>query len=182
MIPNGIEPEPPPPLEPALRARLGVPDGAPLVGSLGRLTWQKAPEVYASACAILACEHPDAHFVLVGSGPEEATVIGQVRRSALGDRFHRLPRLEDAAAAFGELDVFALASRFESGPYSVLEAMRAGVPVAATVADGTCDAVVPGTTGLLVPVDDPVALAAATAGCSAIPPSGGPSGRPDGAG
>lgn len=161
VIPNGIEPEPPPPLAPTLRARLGIPDGVPLVGSLGRLAWQKAPEVYASACAIVAREHPDAHFVLIGSGPGEAAVAGQVGRPGLAGRFHRLPGLDGAAAAFGELDVFALASRFEGGPYSVLEAMRAGVPVAATAADGTRDIVDPGITGLLVPVDDPLALAAA---------------------
>lgn len=161
VIPNGIEPEPPPPLEPTLRSRLGIRDGVPLVGSLGRLTWQKAPEVYARACGITAREHPSAHFVLVGSGPQEAAVDELVHRTALGDRFHRLPGLEGAAAAFEELDVFVLASRFEGGPYSVLEAMRAGVPVVATAADGTRDAVVAETTGLLAPVDDHVALAAA---------------------
>jgi glycosyltransferase involved in cell wall biosynthesis len=164
VIPNGVELELPPPLRPTLRSRLGIPDDAMLIGSLGRLTWQKAPEVYVAACAEVAAELPGTHFVLIGTGPEEQRVSTEIAAADLSDRFHRLPSLPCAAAAFGELDLFVLTSRFEGGPYSVLEAMRAGVPVVATAADGTRDAVVPGVTGRLVPIDDHRAVAAAAIG------------------
>lgn len=161
LIPNGIDLEPPPSMEPSLRSRLGIPDDVPLVGSLGRLTWQKAPEVYVSACANVAKAVPDAHFLLIGSGPEAPAVAREIERGGIGPRFHRLAELPGASAAFAELDLYVLASRFEGGPYTVLEAMRAGTPVVATAAVGSKDAIEDGVSGLLVPVDDPDALGAA---------------------
>lgn len=157
-IRNGIDLRPPLPLRPSLRERLGVPEGAPLVGCLGRLTWQKAPEVYVTACAIAARELPNAHFLLVGSGPHAARVESNLRAAQLGERFHWLRTLPGAAAAFSELDLYVLPSRFEGGPYTPLEAMRAGTPVVLTDAAGNRDTVEPGVTGLLVAVDDPLEL------------------------
>jgi glycosyltransferase involved in cell wall biosynthesis len=84
--------------------------------------------------------------------------LGEAR---LGDRFHWLPALPEAAAAFAELDVYVLPSRFEGGPYTPLEAMRVQTPVIVTDADGNRDTVEHGVTGLVVPVDDADALGAA---------------------
>jgi glycosyltransferase involved in cell wall biosynthesis len=161
MIRNGIELAPPPALRPALRQRLGVPDGALLVGCLGRLTWQKAPEVYVAACGLAASKVPEAHFVLIGSGLRDDEVRTGLAAAQLGDRFHWLGGLPDAAAAFGELDLYVLPSRFEGGPYTPLEAMRAGTPVVLTDVAGNRDTVEPGVSGLLVPIEDPGALARA---------------------
>jgi glycosyltransferase involved in cell wall biosynthesis len=60
-------------------------------------------------------------------------------------------------------DVFVLASAWEGMPGSALEAMAVGLPVVATDVTGTNEVVVHGETGLLVPPDDPVALATALA-------------------
>jgi glycosyltransferase involved in cell wall biosynthesis len=161
MIRNGIDLAPPPPLRPSLRGRLGIPDGALLVGCLGRLTWQKAPEVYAAACGIAGSRVPEAHFVLIGSGLHDDKVRSTLSAARLGERFHWLSALPDAAAAFGELDLYVLPSRFEGGPYTPLEAMRAGTPVVLTDVAGNRDTVEDGVTGLLVRVDDPSELASA---------------------
>ncbi len=161
VIPNGIDPEPPPRLSPTLRSRLGVPAQAQLVGSLGRLAWQKAPEVYVGVCARIAAAVPDSHFLLIGEGPAERRVSRKVSRAGLDDRFHRLASLPDAASAMPDLDLYVMTSRFEGFPYTVLEAMRAGIPVVATAADGTRDAVVDQVTGLLAPIDDQRAVAEA---------------------
>jgi glycosyltransferase involved in cell wall biosynthesis len=164
VIPNGVDPEPPPALSPSLRSQLGIGVEAPLVGSLGRLTWQKAPEVFVAACALVAADLPDANFLLIGAGPDERRVSQDVQRAGIEKRFHRLPSLPGAAAAFAELDLYVLSSRFEGFPYTILEAMRAAVPVVATAADGTRDAVISEVTGLLTPIDDPRALATAMVG------------------
>jgi glycosyltransferase involved in cell wall biosynthesis len=161
MVRNGIDLAPPPPLRPSLRRRLGIPDGVPLVGCLGRLTWQKAPEVYVAACGLAASTVPQAHFVLIGSGLHDDRVRSALSAAELGERFHWLGGLPDAAAAFGELDLYVLPSRFEGGPYTPLEAMRAGTPVVLTDVAGNRDTVEDGVTGKLVPVDDPDALARA---------------------
>ncbi|HEY1593556.1 MAG TPA: glycosyltransferase family 4 protein [Solirubrobacteraceae bacterium] len=159
VIRNGIDLEPLAPLRPSLRARLGVAETTPLVGCLGRLTWQKAPEIYAAACGIAARRIPDAHYLLIGSGLHEDLVRAELESAGLGDRFHWLDALPGAAAAFAELDLYVLPSRFEGGPYTPLEAMRARTATVLTDVAGNSDSVEHGVTGLLVPVDEPEPLA-----------------------
>ena len=159
VVPNGIDLTPPAPLLEPLRSRLGISVDAPLVGCAGRLTWQKAPEIFVSACAILSDRMPDAHFVLIGSGPLQGMVEQAIDETGVGDRFHLIPSLPNAAAAFGELDVYALPSRFEGGPYTPMEAMRAGTPVVVSGVAGNRDLVEHWVSGLIVPQDEPHALA-----------------------
>lgn len=161
VIPNGIALEPPPPPSRPLRALLSLSPGVPLVGCLGRLTWQKAPEVYVAACADVHARIPGAHFVLIGSGPLRALVERAVERHDLSGSFHLIGVLQDAAATFGELDAYVLPSRFEGAPYTPLEAMRAGTPVIVSDVDGNRDTVKHGVNGLIVPPDAPAALAEA---------------------
>jgi glycosyltransferase involved in cell wall biosynthesis len=99
--------------------------------------------------------------VLIGSGLHEDRVRAELEVARLGDRFHWLNGLPEAAAAFGELDLYVLPSRFEGGPYTPLESMRAGTPVVLSDVAGNRDTVEHGVTGLLVPVDDPGRLALA---------------------
>ena len=158
VIPNGIDLDPPAPLSPSLRSRLDLPHHVPLVGCVGRLTWQKAPEIYVEACALTHRVIPDAHFVLIGSGPLQRRVEALVGARGLAERFHLLPGLANAGAALSELDLYVLPSRFEGGPYTPLEAMRGRTPVLVSDATGNRDAVVDGVSGLVVAQDDPGAL------------------------
>jgi glycosyltransferase involved in cell wall biosynthesis len=78
----------------------------------------------------------------------------------LGDRVRRLGRLADVRELLDACDVFALASRTEEAPMSVLEAMAAGLPVVATDVGGVGELVAAGETGLLSPAGDVPALSA----------------------
>jgi len=161
VVPNGIDPATPPALDPSLRDRLGLQSTTPLVGTVGRLVAQKAPEIFVATCELVARQSPDAHFVLIGSGPLQAAMARSVTRAGLLERFHHLPALVGAARALSEFDVFVSTARFEGGPYAPLEALRAGTPVVLTDVVGNRDVVVPGVSGLLVPRDDPPATARA---------------------
>lgn len=169
VVRNGIELEPPPPIQPSLRTRLAIAETAPLVGTVARLVPQKAPEVFVRACGAVAAERPDAHFVLVGAGPLQPTLDAAVEAAGIADRFHQVPELPGAAGALHELDAFVLHSRFEGGPYAVLEAMRSGVPVVVSDVVGNRDAVVAGETGHVVPFGDVAATARAVASLLADP-------------
>ena len=157
-IPNGVELELPASI--GLRDRLGIPAGAPLVGNVGRLAAQKAPEVYVQACTLVAAAHPDAHFVLIGDGELADLVEREVAAGGFGGRFHDVRMPSGGEAAMAELDVFVMSSRYEGAAYAPMEAMRAGVPVVLTDVVGNRDAVEVGVSGLLVPPDDPAGLAA----------------------
>jgi glycosyltransferase involved in cell wall biosynthesis len=139
------------------RARLGVPEDRQLVGAVGRLTYQKAPEDFIAAIAAL--DRPSVTGVWIGDGELAGRVAALARTAGpaimlAGDR-------ADVAELLPALDVFALPSRYEGLPMAVAEAMACGVPVAATAVNAVADLVEPGVTGLLVPPQRPELMAAA---------------------
>jgi glycosyltransferase involved in cell wall biosynthesis len=143
----------------AARRAIGVPPGMKVVGTVGRLDYQKAPEVFVRALAHL--QRPDVFGVWVGGGPLRAQVEEATGRLGLTQHMAWLGERSDVAALLPAFDVFAMASRYEGLPCAVLEAMACGVPVVATAVNAVPEVVVPGRTGLLVPPEDARALAGA---------------------
>jgi len=139
---------------PAARRRIGVPAGAFVVGTVGRLSRQKSPLDLVAAFTKLAAGHPDAHLVLVGDGPQRAEVEREVARAGLRDRVHLLGLRADVPEILPAFDVFALASRWEGLPRVFPQAMAAGLPIVATRVAGAPDAITPGDNGWLVEVGD----------------------------
>lgn len=162
VIPNGIHLADPGP-GPDLRAELGLPPGTPLVGTVARLVAQKAPEAFVAVCKKVAARDPSVHFLLVGMGPLQERLDRAVGRGELSRRWHQIPHLDHAAAVLAQLDVFVLGSRFEGGPYTPLEAMRAGTPVVLSDVVGNRDVVEDGVSGFLLPFGDAAGMADATA-------------------
>lgn len=166
VIPNGIDltrygaPPEPDAARAAARAELGLPPEAFVVGAVGRLDPQKAPEVLLEAFRSL--EAPEALLVYAGEGP----LSDELQRSAasLGDgpwgpRVRFLGFRRDVPRILDALDVFALPSRWEGFGLALAEALARGVPAVATRVDSLPE--VMGSAGLLVPPEDPAALAAA---------------------
>lgn len=145
----------------AARRRLAAPVGCKLVGTVGRVDYQKAPECFVDAVAAL--DRDDVHAVWIGDGPLRARTEARARRRGLGDRFVCLGHRDDVAELLPGLDVFAMASRYEGMPCAIAEAMSAGVPVVATAVNAVPDLVVAGETGLLVGPQRPQELATAIA-------------------
>ena len=129
-----------------------------MVGAVGRLTYQKAPEDFIAALQKLG--RPDVVGVWVGGG-ELAERIGRRTRRLSGPRVILAGERTDVLGLLPAFDVFALPSRYEGLPTVVVEAMICGVPVVATAVNAVPDLVVPGETGLLVPPRRPAQLAAA---------------------
>jgi glycosyltransferase involved in cell wall biosynthesis len=140
------------------RLALGLPADATVVGAVGRLTYQKAPEDFIAAVQKLG--RPDVIGVWVGGG-ELAERIGRRARRLSGPRVILAGERADVLGLLPAFDVFALPSRYEGLPTVVVEAMICGVPVVATAVNAVPDLVVPGETGLLVPPGRPGQLAAA---------------------
>lgn len=160
VIPNGIELRPVAAEGPGLRERLGLGSDDLLIGAVGRLTEQKAPEVVLEAWGAVLAARPDVTAVWMGDGVLRPEAEALAARVGAG-RLHLLGHVPGAGALVGELDLLCLGSRFEGLPYAPLEAMRAGVAVIGTDVVGTRDVLDHDRTGLLVPPDDPAALAAA---------------------
>jgi glycosyltransferase involved in cell wall biosynthesis len=141
-------PPPGPAVRDFARRRLGVPVGCKVVGTVGRIDYQKAPECFIDAIAWLG--RPDVYAVWVGDGPLRREAEQRARRRGLDGRFRCLGHRDDVAALLPGFDVFALASRYEGLPCAVAEAMTAGVPVVATAVNAVPDLVIAGQTGVLV--------------------------------
>ena len=140
------------------RLALGLPADATVVGTVGRLTYQKAPEDFLAAMAAL--RRPGVIGVWVGGG-ELAERIGRRAQRLPGSRVIMAGERADVLGLLPAFDVFALPSRYEGLPTVVVEAMICGVPVVATAVNAVPDLVIPGETGLLVPPGRPGQLAAA---------------------
>jgi glycosyltransferase involved in cell wall biosynthesis len=102
-----------------------------------------------------------ARLVLVGAGPETERIMAEARRCRVADRLLMPGGLADPAAFLGCFDIFASSSDGASRPTALLEAMAAGLPIAATAAGELAATVAPDNRPLIVAPDDEAALTAA---------------------
>jgi glycosyltransferase involved in cell wall biosynthesis len=167
MVPNGIGPMAVTPRAEARKA-LGVSDDIMVIGFVGRLVNQKAPELLVEAAARTAQILPRTRLAIVGSGPLESSLRELAGRLGVCDRILWLGQ-RDAKTVLAGFDVFAMSSRYEGLPYVLLEAMAAGLPVVATKSSGGELLIQPGVNGTLVPSDDPAALAEALTSLLRVP-------------
>jgi glycosyltransferase involved in cell wall biosynthesis len=144
----------------AVRMELGV-GNRPMVGMVARLVAEKAPQDFVRAAAIIREHRPDTMFVLVGAGPLEADLRGQLQELGLTPQFNLLGYRRDMPTVQAAIDIAVLTSHHEGQGLVLLEAMAAGKPVVATSVGGIPEVVQPEHTGLLVPPGDPAALAKA---------------------
>jgi glycosyltransferase involved in cell wall biosynthesis len=163
VLPYGIDPEPyhtlPDPAE--SRKTLGLPPGAPVVGTVGRLETQKGHDLLLRSLADLRSEGCNAVLLLVGEGRERTRLAELAAELGLADRVRFLGTRRDLPVLFAAMDVFAFPSRWEGTPLALIAAMAAGLPVVATPVGGIPDVLKDGVRGRLVPVDDVPALTAA---------------------
>ncbi|MFN0052118.1 MAG: glycosyltransferase [Planctomycetales bacterium] len=160
VIPNGVDARSIAAAEPLDLANLGIPAGARVIVAVGRLDRQKGLEYLLDAAAQVAPAHPQAHWLLVGDGPERERLQAQRDRLGLSDRVHFAGRRTDVAAILRSAWALALPSLWEGMPNVVLEGMAAGLPVVASNVEGIAELVQDQTTGLVVSPGSPGALAA----------------------
>ncbi len=161
---NGIPSLSLPPRETArakLLAELGLPDTAVFILTIGRLHPAKGHRDTIPALRQLRTSHPHAHFLWVGDGEEYAHLAAQIAEANLTSHVHLLGKQPDIAPFLASADIFLLPSRWEGVPVAIQEAMAAGLPVVSTAVGGIPELVQDGQTGLLVPPQDPTALAQA---------------------
>ncbi len=141
------------------RDEVPVPEGVPFLLTVARLHAQKGLDVLLEAAALL--RRRPFRWVVAGEGKEHDALASRSRRLGVDDVVRLAGFRGDAVGLMKSCDLFVLPSRWEGLPIVLLEAMAAGRPVVATRVGGNTDLVVDGETGILVPPDDPAALAAA---------------------
>lgn len=158
VIPNGLDvdkwPAPTPAQRTQARRAFGLASGDLVIGALARLVPQKGIDLLLMAAAEVLPDFPMARLLIWGEGPRRKALERTARQL-------HLPRTEFLGApmssqdAYQAMDIYAAPSRWEAGPYAVLEAMACALPVVASAVAGHVDYLEHNQTGLLVPPETP---------------------------
>lgn len=142
------------------RSEHGLPDDAVVIGTLGRLSYQKDPLTLYWAFHACAAGFPEVFLAHVGSGELSSDCAAYVDQQGLSKRIVRIDYLSDTAGFYQSIDAFALSSRYEGLSFAILEALSGGLPLILTDAPGNGTFSQLGLSHLwTAPVEDPTSLA-----------------------
>ena len=153
LIPNGIDVSAVRNASAKSRSELGIAEDAFVVGMIGRLSPQKAPDVFIRAAKLIHDEIPNSAFIIVGSGEEEADVKAFAKENGL--ELVVTGWTDEPYSYLKVFDVAMLLSRWEGFGLAVVEYMAAEKNVVATKIDAIPTLVDDGVDGLLVEMDNP---------------------------
>ena len=143
------------------RARLGLPADALIVVTVGRIVPIKRIDRLLRAFAMLHARRPDSRLYVIGDGAEREAAAAQAGAAGVGGAVTFCGWRSDVPDWYAAADFVALSSDSEGTPLAIIEAAAAGRPAVATAVGGVADVVIDGVTGLLAPVQDEAAFAAA---------------------
>lgn len=170
-IHNGIDTDanrPRPKQRAAARAKFGLGENRFVIGGLGRLTFQKNFALFLDVAAAITARHPQAEFVIAGTGPDDSALRTQAKNLGIAVKFTGY--VADPSELWPALDCFLLTSRYEGLPMAILEAMASGVPIVASDLDGMREILRDGVNARLVSPDETGAFAAAVSSLIEQPP------------
>lgn len=143
----------------AARAALGIPAGATVVSTAGRLTAIKRYDLFLDTARLVADRHSEALFLVAGDGELRSALEEQARANGIADRVRFLGWRRDLDTLYAASDVFLLTSRNEGTPVALIESLAAAVPGVSTDVGGVRDVIDSDRVGLLAPFGDTRALA-----------------------
>lgn len=139
---------------PVKREELNIPEDAFVVGMVGRISQQKAPDIFIRMANELKDKIPNLHLVIVGDGEMKDEILSFAEKNGLSDSLHIAGWVDNPLSYVKTFDVAVLLSRWEGFGLAIPEYMMAEKPVVATNIDAIPNIVKDGENGLLVPVDD----------------------------
>jgi glycosyltransferase involved in cell wall biosynthesis len=161
LIPNGVDVYRFRPQSPGGPTDTPSPWSGPAVVFAGRLVEGKGLLELLEAWPRVVRDVPQAHLVILGSGPLEAEIRGRAAVASVGGHVHLVGEMSDVRPYLRTAAAFVLPSRAEGLPNAMLEAMAMGLPCVATRIGPIVEIATHGKEALLVPVQDPGQLASA---------------------
>lgn len=139
VIPNGVDVPLFDRTPPADLSLFGLPPDSFAILAAGRLDPQKGLDLLLRAFDLFALNHPEAHLLIAGEGPQRSELESNIRSLASASRIHLLGRRNDLPALLKAADLFVLSSRWEGMPNVLLEAAAAAIPIVATDVEGVAE-------------------------------------------
>ncbi len=137
-----------------LHSIAGIAPDTPLVGFVGRLSGEKAPDVFVKIAGMVHKKLKNCHFILVGEGPMHEKLKEDIDNLGLNKHVHLVGLQRDMPRIYASLDLVVSTSYSEAMPLAIIEAMAMGVPVIATNVGGVIEIIEPGYTGFLNTLND----------------------------
>ncbi len=153
LIYNGI-PELMLPDKSKLRNRLGLDNSKYYIGFTGRCAKQKDPMTFLEIAKSVSKRKPNVEFIYVGNGDMQQIMKRWISNNEMESQIHMPGFRKDASEIVGALDLYLSTALYEGLPYSMIEAMRAGVPIIATDVTGNNELVFENINGMLFPAGD----------------------------
>ena len=138
------------------RKDLNIPEDAFVVGMVGRMSPQKAPDVFVKMAKQVKDEVPNAHFIIVGNGNQEDEIRKYAEDNGFSNSLHITGWVDNPMSYVELFDVAYLLSRWEGFGLVLPEYMMAGKPIVASRVDAIPNIIRNGENGLLVEVDDAI--------------------------
>lgn len=143
------------------RQDMNIPEDAFVVGMVGRISQQKAPDVFIKMAKQVKDEVPNAHFIIVGNGNQEDEIRKYAKDNGFSDSLHITGWVDDPMSYVELFDVACLLSRWEGFGLVLPEYMMARKPIVASRVDAIPNIICDGENGLLVGMDDVVGASTA---------------------
>lgn len=137
-----------------IREKMGLQCSNYIVGVTARCAEQKDPMTWLKIAESVVKQVEQVDFVYIGDGPMQSQMEQWINERKLNNRIHMLGFKSDASAIVGMFDIYLSTALYEGLPYSMLEAMRAGVPIIASDTVGNNEIVNDGVNGFLFPLGD----------------------------
>jgi glycosyltransferase involved in cell wall biosynthesis len=144
-----------------VKRQFGVEGAWPILGCIGRLSEQKAQQYLVEAVALLIDKYPKIKLLLVGEGNLRNRLERQIQDLGVCSNVSLLGERSDIADLLNLFDVYVMSSRWEGVGRALTEAMYWGLPLVATAVNGAKELILHEETGLVVPPQDPKAMAVA---------------------
>lgn len=136
------------------RKNLNISEDAFVVGMVGRLSPQKAPDVFIKMAKWVKEKVPNAHFIIVGNGNQETEIRKYAEDNGFSDSLHITGWVDNPMSYVELFDVACLLSRWEGFGLVLPEYMMVGKPIVASRVDAIPNIIRDGENGLLVEADD----------------------------
>ena len=136
------------------RKDLNIPEDAFVVGMVGRMSPQKAPDIFVKMAKKVKDAVPNAHFIIVGNGNQEAEIRKYAGDNGFSDSLYITGWVDNPMSYVELFNVACLLSRWEGFGLALPEYMMAGKPIVATRVDAIPNIIKDGENGLLVEVDN----------------------------
>jgi glycosyltransferase involved in cell wall biosynthesis len=142
-----------------IRREFNISSDVPVVGTIGRLTFQKGLKYLIEAISVIKKKFPRIMLLIVGDGPMKDELQNYAKTLGLNEHVIFTGSRRDVPALLAAMDIFVLPSLWEGLPNALLEAMAAGKPIIATDIPPVREVIYSEDIGILVPAGDSTTIA-----------------------